>query len=183
MVTSCTYKPTLQLFPNEVHQAAQYRLGVNDRNHQGNIRCRQCDKVQNPRDQGLPYEYHSTPCHGGGSFHRRHNRFKKVISHTLKEAGYSPQLETAHLIPGSLILEMSTCMLVMTARQLHMTSNCLTCCGIVPIFFRMFYWLLGGHCITQESRPLCEQLRQSGDTPYPAGAGVIGLTDHPKRWG
>jgi hypothetical protein len=49
------YKPTLELSPNEFRQAARYRLGVSDHNHQGNLRRRQCDKVQNPRDQGLSY--------------------------------------------------------------------------------------------------------------------------------
>jgi hypothetical protein len=37
------------------------------------------------------------------SIHRRHNRLKNSLQHTLKEASYSPQMETAHLIPGSLI--------------------------------------------------------------------------------
>jgi hypothetical protein len=55
------YEPTLQLSPNEFRQAARYRLGVSDHNHQGNLRCRQCDKVQNPRDQGLSYGDHSMP--------------------------------------------------------------------------------------------------------------------------
>jgi hypothetical protein len=97
------YKPTLKLSPNEFRQAARYRLGVSDHNHQGNLRCRQFDKVQNPRDQGLSYGDHSTQCHGGGSIHRHHNRLKNILYHTLEEAGYSPQMETAHLIPGSLI--------------------------------------------------------------------------------
>jgi hypothetical protein len=34
---------------------------------------------------------------------RRHKRLKNILYHTLKAAGYSPQMETAHLIPGSLI--------------------------------------------------------------------------------
>jgi hypothetical protein len=97
------YKPTLQLSPNEFRQAARYRLGVSDHNHQGNLRCRQCDKVQNPRDQGLSYGDHSTQCRGGGSILRRHTRLKIIIYHTLKAASYSPRMETAHLIPGSLI--------------------------------------------------------------------------------
>jgi hypothetical protein len=105
MVTklSCTIQTSLQLAPNEFLQAARYRLGVSDHSHQGNLRCRQCDKVQNPRDQGLSYGDHATQCHGGGSIHRRHNRLKTILYHTLNPAGYSPQMETAHLVPGSLI--------------------------------------------------------------------------------
>jgi hypothetical protein len=89
------YKPTLQLSPNEFRQAARYRLGVSDHNHQGKLRCRQCDKGQHPRHQGLPYGGHSTQCHGGGSIHRRHNRLRNILYHILKEAGCSPQMETA----------------------------------------------------------------------------------------
>jgi hypothetical protein len=73
---------------------------VSDPNHQGNLRCRQCD---NSRDQGLSYGDHSTQCHGGGSIHRCHNRLKNILYHTLKAAGYSFEMETAHHIPGSLI--------------------------------------------------------------------------------
>jgi hypothetical protein len=96
-------KSTLQLSPKEFCQAARYRLGVSDHNHQCNLRCRQCDKVQSPRDQGLPFGDHSTQCYDGGSIHRRQNRLKNIPYHTLRVAGYSPQMETAHLIPGSLI--------------------------------------------------------------------------------
>jgi hypothetical protein len=117
------YKPILQLSSNEFHQAARYRLGVSDHNHQGNLRCRQCDKVQNPRDQGLLYGDHSTQCQEEGSIRGRHNRLKNIRYHTLKAAGYSPQMETAHSYQtASSVLAMSTYLLVKTAWQFHMTS-------------------------------------------------------------
>jgi hypothetical protein len=55
----------------------------------GCVRCRQV----NPRSGG----------DGGGSLHRGHNRLKNILYHTLKSAGCGPQMETAHLIAGSLI--------------------------------------------------------------------------------
>jgi hypothetical protein len=57
---TCREIDTLPLSQNEFSTAAQLRLGVSDHNHQGNLRCRQCDKVQNPCDQGLSYRDHST---------------------------------------------------------------------------------------------------------------------------
>jgi hypothetical protein len=56
-----------------------------------------------PSDQSLSYGDHSTQCHGGCSLHLRHNRLKSITYHALKAAGCGPQMETAHLIPGSLI--------------------------------------------------------------------------------
>jgi hypothetical protein len=98
-IRSCRWKPPLGI----KRQASLNPYPVPNSLHQGNLRCRQCDKVQNPRDQGLSYGDHSTQCHGGGSIHRRHNSLKNILYHTLKAAGYRPQMETAHLIPGSLI--------------------------------------------------------------------------------
>jgi hypothetical protein len=96
------YKPTLQLYPNEFRQSARYRLGESDHNHLGNLRCRQCDKVQNPRDQGLSYGTTQLNAMVEAPFTAA-TTASKIIYHTLKAAGYSPQLETAHLMPDSLI--------------------------------------------------------------------------------
>jgi hypothetical protein len=113
------YKPTLQLYPNEFRQSARYRLGESDHNHLGNLRCRQCDKVQNPRDQGLSYGTTQLNAMVEAPFTAA-TTASKITYHTLKAAGYSPQLETAHLMPDSLIRPGDV--YVMTAWQLHMTS-------------------------------------------------------------
>jgi hypothetical protein len=139
---------------------------VSDRNNQGNLRCRQCDKVQNPRDQGLPYGDYSTQCRGGGSIHRRHNRLKIFFIILPRRPATVPRwkLRISYQAASS-VLETFTCRLVMAAWQLHMTSPW------SRLLWNTFCRLRGGCCRTQESRTLREQLRWSGDRLYSAGEG------------
>jgi hypothetical protein len=114
-----TLRTYLAAVPNEFRQAARYRLGVSEHN----LRCRQCDKVQNPRDQGLSGD-HSTQCHCGGSIHRRHNRLQDILYRTLKggRLHYPDGNCSSHTRQPHPSWRRLRAGLVMTAWQLHMTS-------------------------------------------------------------
>jgi hypothetical protein len=69
-----------------------------DHNHQGNLRCRQCDKVQNPRYQCLSYGDHSTQCHGGGSIPGLCPSYRALVRHAGRNGGHSATHR--HCVPG-----------------------------------------------------------------------------------